>query len=547
MTRSGGTTTAALHPSHEPNLIDEPDTRHPTTGARVRFVPLWGGRRLVGMTAADPRREAVITALVADSLSAIVDLVLWVEPDGAGRPIAHAANHLGRVRLHPGGRHEVLDGLDPVASEDPMAFLPYEREVAAPGPRVSTDNSYPYAAERILSFFDDPDRSPDVAVVHTPRHYFPDENGHVGEHGSLDVIQSRAPLVVSGRGFTHRGLVDDHARLVDVGPTMAVLAGVPSDDLVDASGAPLDGHVLTAYLDGSSPTAVIGILWDGAHCGDLLHLAERGELPGVARLIERGSALRGGAVAQFPSITLTNHTSILTGVGPGRHGVLGNVFYDRSTAERIVPNDATTWHRSAEWLEPGVRTVFEMVGDHVAAAGAPRTASIDEAIDRGSDYSTMALVRQSGHSQGAGGLSDMLPDPAASRFLANPAHLADGYFAWGVQVDDLGLSQMLQLWSDASAAPRLTWWANVVTDAGHHGGGPRSVLARDSLRQSDARLVVILDHLERLGVLDEVAILLTADHGFEGSDPAVTGSWAPALDALGIPYRDEGPGLIYLL
>jgi arylsulfatase A-like enzyme len=72
-------------------------------------------------------------------------------------------------------------------------------------------------------------------------------------------------------------------------------------------------------------------------------------------------------------------------------------------------------------------------------------------------------------------------------------------------------------------------------------------MARDSLRQSDARLVAFLDHLEGLGVLDEVTFLLTADHGFEGADPSVTGSWKPALDALGIPYRDDGPGFIYLL
>jgi arylsulfatase A-like enzyme len=67
------------------------------------------------------------------------------------------------------------------------------------------------------------------------------------------------------------------------------------------------------------------------------------------------------------------------------------------------------------------------------------------------------------------------------------------------------------------------------------------------LRQCDARLVVFLDHLEGLGVLDEVTFVLTADHGFERSDPEVTGSWRPALDALGLDYRDEGPGLVYLL
>ena len=104
-----------------------------------------------------------------------------------------------------------------------------------------------------------------------------------------------------------------------------------------------------------------------------------------------------------------------------------------------------------------------------------------------------------------------------------------------------------RVWADAASAPRLTWWANIVTDAGHHGAGPRSEMGREALQQADARLGVFLDHLERLGMLDEVAIVLTADHGFETSDPSVTGSWRSALDGLGVPYRDEGPGFVYFL
>ena len=289
---------------------------------------------------------------------------------------------------------------------------------------------------------------------------------------------------------------------------------------------------------------MIGVLWDGAPSGDLLHLAETGELPGVARLVQRGLALRGGAVAEFPSITLTNHTAILTGTGPGRHGVMGNVYFDRATGERVVPNDQSTWHRSADWLRPDARTIFEMVAKHTPE-GRVRTASVNEAIDRGADYSTMSLIRDSGES-GADALDHALPDPTTSPYLRNPAFLEDDYFRWGVRVDDLGLTQMLELYASSAQAPLLTWWANVVTDTGHHGGGPRSEMARDSLLQSDARLVTFLDHLEAIGMTEEVTFLLTADHGFEGSDPDVTGSWTAALDAVGVPYRDEGPGLVYL-
>ena len=379
-----------------------------------------------------------------------------------------------------------------------MAFLPYEREIAAAGPRTSADNAYPYAAERILSLFADPTRSPDLAVVHTPRHYFPDEGGHHGEHGSLDVIQSRAPLVLAGAGVARRGYVDDHARLVDVAPTLATLAGVPREDLRDAAGAPLDGRVLDAYLDPAvTPKAVVGVLWDGAHCSDLLHLAETGELPAVARLIERGVALRGGAVAQFPSVTLTNHTSILTGTGPGGTACSATC----STTARPANGSCPTTRRPGTGRPNGcapVRDGLRDGGDHVASKGLRARPASTRPSTAASDYSTMEADPATAAAGPAPAASATGCRPAdQSPFLGDRAFLDDGYFRWGVQrrrprprAGPRAVRRRLRM-------PRLTWWANVVTDAGHHGAGPRSAMARDALRQSDARLGVFLDHLDR--------------------------------------------------
>ena len=139
-----------------------------------------------------------------------------------------------------------------------------------------------------------------------------------------------------------------------------------------------------------------------------------------------------------------------------------------------------------------------------------------------------------------------MPDPAGSAHLHNRAHLADRYYAWATQVDDAGLDQVLSLWNRPSTAPLLTWWSNSVTDAGHHAGGPRSEIARDSLRDADHRLGAFLDHLDRIGVAGDVVVLLTADHGFEGTDRDCRGSWDGALRAAGVEFRDEGPGFVYL-
>ncbi len=496
-------------------------------------------------------RDAARAALTSPALAGIVDLVAHPDPQpgatAAQDPTVLVAAAGGAVRLHPDGRHEVVSGSDPVRWTDPMAFLPYAAELADPSPD-NARNAYPDPGRRLRSFFADPDRSPDLVVVHTPRHYFPAEGGHRGEHGSLDVVQSRAPLLVSGAGAARRGVVADHARVVDVMPTLLRAAGVAAEHHRDTTGAALDGVERADLVpDPGAGRWVIGLLWDGAHCSDLLHLAGSGELPGLARLLEQGSALSGGAVAEFPSVTLCNHTSALTGVGPGRHGVMGNVFYDRRSARQINANDASTWHLHAQWLRPGVATVFEVLA---AARPGAVSASINEAVDRGATVSTMQQVRASGAAGGAAGLDAALPDADGSPFVGDRGLLQDGYYRWASRVDDLGVQQVLDLFADPRRAPALTWWSHVVTDAGHHAGGPRSAAARGSLRDADRRLQVLLDRLDALGIAEEVTFLLTADHGFEAAQESVTGSWRPALAAAFEPFgpgwRDEGPGLVYL-
>ncbi len=463
-----------------------------------------------------------LDVLTAPDLAAIVDFVAYAAGDAVV-----VANADGAARFSRTPPYAVLgiEGRDPIGNDDPFAFTPHE----PPAPR-NADNAYPFGRERLAGLFDDP-RAPDVVVGHTAGHHWPERGGHLGEHGSLDAVQSRAPLLLSGRGVTARGVLDEVARVVDVGPTLAHAAGAA---FPGATGRPLDRLV--------APGApyVVGLLWDGASANDLVHLATTGALPNIAKLLGRGCALRGGAVAEFPSVTLANHTSALTGVGPGRHGILNNAFYDRALGERLVPNDAATWHRACEWLRPGVTTLWEALGPGV------RTACVNEPIDRGAGYSTFALVREQETGDGARGLGDRLPDPLADPHATREHVLADPDYAWSTSVDALGLAQVLALWSDAATRPAVTWWNTLLTDTGHHAGGPRSAVARASLADADRRLGAFLDLVDRLGLTEDVFVLLTSDHGSEAADPACRGDWGDALRAAGVAFRDESYGFLYL-
>jgi hypothetical protein len=383
------------------------------------------------------------------------------------------------------------------------------------------------AAVRLHALFDDP-RAPDLAVVHTGAHHWPERGGHLGEHGSLNGVQSRAPLVLSGPGVRARGVVDQVARTVDVGATLTHLLGGDTSGMV--------GRSVDLVVPGAAH--VVGLLWDGAQCADLLAQAAAGRLPSVARLLARGCALRGGALAEFPSVTLVNHTCALTGVGPGRHGIVNNAFYDRTLGEQVVPNASGSWHRAMDWLRPGVRTVFERLPDGTTSA------CVNEPVDRGAGYSTFALIRAAGDG-GSGSFADALPPPEDDLHVT-AEHLNDHQdYGWSTRVDAAGLEQVLGLWREG-APPALTWWNSTLTDTGHHAGGPGSPVARASMVDTDRRLGVWLDLVEERGLLDQTVVLLTADHGSEGADPSCTGDWDDALAAAGVPFRDEAYGFLYL-
>jgi hypothetical protein len=477
-----------------------------------------------GGTALHQARDRTVDILCDPSLSHVVDLV--AHPDGDAIVVANAD---GVARL-TAGHTEVLRGRNPVADQDPLAFTPLTTELADPSP-ANVDNSYPFAFERLSSLFAAA-HAPDVAVVHTGKHYWPEQGGHLGEHGSLDVVQSRAPLILSGAGVTERGMLAHAARVVDVAPTLAWLAGAPLGSLGDMDGA--------ALVDVLVPEArhVVGLLWDGCNSNSLYALALAGELPNVARLLGRGCAFRGGSIAEFPSVTLVNHTSALTGVGPGRHGIVNNAYFDRRSAVQVLTNNAATWHRWAEWLSPGVRTAFERVDGP--------TASVNEPVDSGATYSTFDLVREGGSSDGAKSMNSLLPDPKQDVNATQEHVETNADYAWSSSVDAIGVEQVLSLWQSRAEAPRLMWWNTLLTDTGHHEGGPHSPIAHASMKDADRRLGIFLDHLERMGVLEETAILLTSDHGSEGADPSCTGDWDAPLRDAGLEFRDEAYGFLYL-
>ncbi|MBN2624477.1 MAG: alkaline phosphatase family protein [Acidimicrobiales bacterium] len=519
--------------------------------------------RPVGYRAPDPDRvRRTADALLDVALEPIVDLVVTTDDEGYdvravdGRVrFRREADTSGAAAGGTGWRfvETRVEGRNPLADTATDRFASLADEIDNRWP-ARTEQSYPHAHEHIAQLFDHP-AAPDLVCLHTAAHNWEDHGGERGEHGSLGIVQVRAPFVLAGAGVRDQGLIPRSCRLVDVAPTVLALLGAePTLRGTGPTGAPLDdalvarqdGRVLTELLDPGvrRPDHVIGFLWDGTNANVLYDMLAAGEVPHLARLLAMGTGMGHGAMASLPSVTLANHTTILTGAHPGHHGVLHNAWYDRSTGQQVVTNSPVTWPWSMQTLSPQVETIHQAV--HRAFPGA-RTVSINEPCDVGADYSTFEVLRTGGDLGRPPRAEDL---PFATERFVRP----EKSYEVASRIDHTGMVQALDVWdgardgrsADGAPLPRFTFVNFTLTDAAFHQSGPYADIARASIHDSDARLGQVLDAVERSGAWDRTAFFLVADHGMEDSNPEVTGDWAPALASTGIPHRDEAYGFIYV-
>jgi phosphonoacetate hydrolase len=438
--------------------------------------------------------------------------------------------------------------------------------------------SYPLAYERIAQLFDSPN-APDIVI--SPKSYA--FGRQPGQHGALDIIQSRAPLVFSGPGVAE-GETDVICSHVDVTPTLAKLLGLPLIDGKDSSGRTStergvppdvylkrqDGKVIEDVLqEGERPERVYIFLLDGLSNTELKERLEhdRESIPNLARIIERGVTFRYGTFATFPTITWPSHNALGTGAWCGHHDVVNPTYYLRET-RRVVTPQGSVWE-TEDYLSDGVETLFEAIhrefGRWDASTGeGVVTASLNEPCGRGALHAT--LERR------------MLMDGERLREVARE-HKGDTNPRWkeegqeGVYrysgTDIQALAQSLILFDpDSGAAPEetaeagkprlpdegaqaqpppvFTYHESSLTDAVGHDYGPHHEAMLDALVETDRRIGKILAVLDRRGLFDSTLFVITADHGMAQTDIELAADPAQAVIDAGMKAVVTSP-LIYLL
>lgn len=244
------------------------------------------------------------------------------------------------------------------------------------------------------------------------------------------------------------------------------------------------GNVVLISIDGFPAY----LLWD-----------EKLPIPNIRKLARQGAWAEGMRVSN-PSVTWPNHTTLVTGVRPERHGVLFNGVLVHGAPGMPVSLDPKRDQR--ELIR--VPTIFD-----VAHAAGLSTAGIDWPCTRN-----------------APGLDENFPDvPEAGRY-ATPALrsqlLADGVLK--SESDPVLVANSApghdEAWTTMTCRaivkqhPRLLLLHLLNVDATHHGVGPRTSGGYTAVAYADACVGRVLAALDEAGVRDRTTIFVVADHGF---------------------------------
>lgn len=418
---------------------------------------------------------------------------------------------------------EVIEqiGENPIANQDPFAVSTIEEEMRAahasgnscadanaafPEPHALT---HPFAYERIAQVFDSP-RGPDLIV--SPKAYA--YGIQPGQHGALDVVQSRAPLIFSGPGV-RPGRHTLAARHVDIAPTIADAMGFPTIEGRHAGGEGTvylkrqDGRALDAILDRGArrPERVYMVLLDGLSHSELVHhLESRPQtIPNIAALAGGGAMLSHGSIVNFPSITWPSHSTILTGAWCGHHDIVNPTYHDRESRQ-TVPVQGLIFD-TERYLNPEVETLYEafkrVYGPDTL------TASIHEPQGRGADHNVFER-RVVGDKVRLKEITIGLIGDISPRWMADdkPAMHREEV------VDVRGMAQLVNLFEHCGARfPRFVAHEFVLTDGAGHDYGPHHDGLREALYRTDARIGQALAMLGRHGMLESTLFVLTSDHG----------------------------------
>jgi len=230
-------------------------------------------------------------------------------------------------------------------------------------------------------------------------------------------------------------------------------------------------------------------------------------LPTIRKLAKDGAIVDGGMTVSNPSVTWPNHTTLVTGVRPEKHGVLANGVLVRGAAGMPTSIDS---NRDQSDL---VRIATIVDAAHVAGLS---TAEINWPCTRGSQS-----------------LDDSFPDvpqsvehmtPRLRKELIELGLLDDETDASFRKISSVGRDH---IWTEAAChlirarKPNLLLVHLLNVDGTHHKHGPQTAEGYTANAYADSCLSRIVSAIDDAGIRDKTTLIVVSDHGFARTPKAI--------------------------
>jgi len=218
-------------------------------------------------------------------------------------------------------------------------------------------------------------------------------------------------------------------------------------------------------------------------------------LPTLRRLAKAG-AMSKVMTPVNPTVTWANHTAIISGVTPAKHGV---IFNGLLVHEPGMPPKTEPWRDKAEMVH--APTLYD-----VAHGKGLTTAQVDWVAIWNAPTVTWEFRER--------------PDAAnpISREMVTAGVVSQD------DVDNFSTRNIVlrdRIWTDAAAhiikahKPNLMMFHLLALDSMQHRYGPDTLAAQETMAHLDAQVADIVRAVEQAGILDRTTFVIVSDHGFK--------------------------------
>lgn len=237
---------------------------------------------------------------------------------------------------------------------------------------------------------------------------------------------------------------------------------------------------------------VVVIVLDGFSASYLSYLGSNSNL---AKIAKKGTACL-TAESTYPSHTFTAHATIMTGVSPDTHGIIGNVHLAEdgiNSAKNMQP----------EMLQAA--TLFE-----TAKAAGKKTAFVSGKNNLVTLFATDLDV----------GTSNLrLLDYLAEAPVVDDAENNEEYHEMNMELAEWVFESTYTVLE--TEMPDFTLVNVQSADYAGHRFGPASKELKEAVKQIDKLIGKLYNKMEKSGMLENTALLITADHGMTTSTHAI--------------------------